>query len=120
METLDGASIFVAEIRGIIMCLESLHFTGHVRAHLVLDSQVAHDVLVAVRDAPDNPSLDLITRHSDLTSELIRTLKDLLNHFTRVNTTKVRSHTTRPSLMFWMNSQADFLATSLLRDKYGN
>ena len=102
------------------MTLESLHFAGHVRAHLVLDSQVAHDVLVSIRYAPDNPSLDLITRYSDLTGELIRTLKDLLNHFTKVNTTKVFSHTTRPSLMFWMNSQADFLATSLLRDKYGN
>ena len=74
METHDGASIFVAEIRGIILCLESLHFAGHVIAHLVLDSQVAHDVLVAIRDAPDGPSLDMITRHSDLTGELIRAL----------------------------------------------
>ena len=120
METLDGPSIFVAEIRGIIMTLENLHFAGHNKAHLVLDSQVAHDVLIAIRDAPDNPSLDLVARYSDLTGELIRSLKDLLGKFSKVNTTKVLSHTARPSLMYWMNAQADFLCTSLLRDKYSH
>ena len=62
VETADGPSIFLAEMRAVILALESLHFAGHNKVHLIVDSQVCLEVVNSVLEANDSSSLMTIKR----------------------------------------------------------
>ena len=121
VETADGPSIFLAELRAVILALESLHFAGHNKIHLIVDSQVCLEVVKSVLEAKDSSSLMTIKRQSgDLTAEIVDTLDRMLSKFLLVKTSKVASHTDRAGLFHYLNSRADFAVTSCLRDKYAS
>ena len=121
VETDDGSSIFMAEIRAVILGLESLSFAGHNKAHLILDSQVTLEVVNTILNARDSASLMTIKRQGgDLTAEIIDTLDRLLRKFQIVKTSKVRSHCDQASLFHYLNARVDFAVTSCLREKYAS
>ena len=57
VETDDGASIYIAETRAVILGLETLAFAGHTKAHLILDSQVTIDLINTVLHSRDSASI---------------------------------------------------------------
>ena len=109
VETDDGPSIFMAEIRAVIL---------NTKAHLILDSQVTLDLVNTVLHSRDSASILTIKRQSDLTAEIIDTLDRLLRKFQIVKTSKVRSHCDRAGLFHYLNARVDFAVTSCLREKY--
>ena len=120
-ETFDGASIFCAEIRAVILALETLTFAGYNKVHLVIDSQTCIDLVQTVHDATDEQSIATIIRHNELTADLIRTLDQLLRKFTTIKLSKITSHEDdRFTLHHYLNSRVDFAVTSILREKYAN
>ena len=120
VETNDGASIYIAEVRAVVLSLETLSMEGHSKVHLLIDSAPTIDLVNAILEARDSASLMSVKRQTDLSGELISTLDTLLRQFQLVQVSKVSSHSDRAGLYHHLNSRADFAATSLLRDKYTN
>ena len=120
IETDDGPSIYLAEVRALVLSLETLSFAGHSKVHLLIDSLPTIDLVNSVLEARDSASIMTIKRQSDITSELIDALDTLLKQFQLIQVSKVDSHCNRASLYNHLNSRADFAATSLLREKYAN
>ena len=120
VETTDGPSIYMAEVRAVILALEALWNEGHSKVHFFIDSQTVIDLINTIRDASDTSSMMTIKRQSDLTAEIIDTLDVRMKNFQVIRTTKVGSHSDRAGLAHYLNSRADYAATSCLREKYSN
>ena len=120
VETQDGPSIYMAEVRAVILGLEALWHAGHCKVHFFIDSQCVIDLINTIKVAGDSSSLMTIKRQSDLTAELIDILDARMRNFQVIKTTKVESHCERAGLAHYLNARADYAATSCLREKYAN